>query len=305
MGWLSRLFGSEPAASAPAGASSMHPAVPAPAGAAQAQPPEPTQAADRPPFLCWLFELPVAEQAFSAPERQALAQLDALLRQPTLPPELLPRAASVVPQLIGMLRQESLPVAAMAERIGRDPAIAAEVLRLAGSAHFRAQGPVQDLPQAIQRLGTEGLQMAISRVLLRPMYQAGPGSVTAAIAPRLWEHADTLSRHSSTAARSSGLSGFDGYLAGLLYDSGWTVLFHALQRAGQAQLRRFSAEAALAFEARAHQLFGRVALGWAITPAFTAFAADACRTPLERSSDPMAVALRAAQAPCMDELKLI
>jgi HD-like signal output (HDOD) protein len=291
MGWLSRLFGSQPPAGRTlAGAGS--PAAPAAA----------TTAAERPPLLCWLFDAPPPAPGLAAHERRALDLIDQLLAQPALPAELLPRAANTVPQLIAMLRQDDLPIPALAERIAKDPIIAAEVLRLAGSAFFRGQGPVQDLTQAVHRLGVEGLQMAISRVVLRPMYQARPGTLTAQVAPRLWEHADVLSRHCALAARDVGGSGFDGYLIGLLHDTGWTVLFHALQRAGQTDLRHFSIDAAAAFEARAHPLFGRAAESWNITPAFSAFAADARRTPLERSSDPMAGALRAAQEPCLAEL---
>lgn len=302
MSWLSRLLGGQPAAKAavrPAAVAGPGDAPPKLAGAKIATD---AAAAEGPPFLCWLFGTPLAEPGLTPQEQQALTQIDQVLAQPALPPELLPRAASVVPQLIAMLRQHDLPVAALSERIAKDPIVAAEVLRMAGSAYYSRMGPVQDLAQAIQRLGVEGLQMAISRVVLRPMYQASPGTLTASVAPRLWEHADALSRHCAGGARQAGLSPFDGYLAGLLLDTGWTVLFHALQRGGQTDLTRFSAEAAAAFQQRAHRLFGRVAETWQITPAFSAFAADAARVPLGQSHDPMATTLRTAQSLCMLEL---
>ena len=147
----------------------------------------------------------------------------------------------MVPQLIALLRQDDLPIPALAERIGKDPTVAAEVLRMAGSAFFVSQGPVQARPQAIQRLGVEGLQMAISRVVLRPMYLARPGSLTAEVAPRLWEHADVLSRHCADRARAAGLSSFDGYLAGLLHDTGWTVLCSTRCSARASHVRASSA----------------------------------------------------------------
>jgi hypothetical protein len=176
------------------------------------------------------------------------------------------------------------------------------VLRQAGGAFFAHLGPVADLPQAIHRLGTEGLQMAIARVVLRPLYQAQPGSLPALAAPRLWAHADVLSRLAAEAARAAGLSAFDGYLAGLLHDTGWTVMFHALQRSGVSGLGPLSADGVQAFEGQAHRLFGRAAEGWQITPAFTALAADAQRVPLAASPLELAAALRAVQGPCMAEL---
>jgi len=298
MGWLSRLFGGQPQAGPGAGAP-----VPAPAAPTLADPPAaPPVAALGTPLLCWLLDAPPPQPGLTSVERQALDAIDQVLALPALPAELLPRAANVVPQLLALLRQQDLPVPALAERIGREPVLAAEVLRQAGGAFFAHLGPVSDLQQAIQRLGTEGLQMAIARVVLRPLYQARPGTLPAVTAPRLWEHADALSRHASEAARAAGASAFDGYLAGLLHDTGWTVLFHALQRAGLNHLGPISHEGIEALDARAHLLFGRAAVSWHITPAFSAFAADAQRVALDRSQHPLAIALRAAQRPCMAEL---
>lgn len=304
MGWLSKLFGSQPAAPAPGAA---RPAAAAPSAAPPS--PAPSPAAAEPaaapglPLLCWLLDAAAPEQpTLTDVERQALQALDRVLAQPVLPPELLPRAANVVPQLIAMLRQDDLPVPVLAERIGKDPALAAEVLRMAGSSFYAQAGPVQDLAQAIQRLGVEGLQMAISRVVLRPLYQAREGSLTAQAAPRLWTHADALSRHAAEIARKAGLSAFDGYLAGLLHDGGWTVLFHALQRANVGSLAPLSIEGTQAIEQRAHHLFGRAAAGWGITPAFTAFATEAQTVPLQAAAQPLAVVLHAAQGPCRAEL---
>ena len=301
MGWLSRWFGGQPPPAPPAVAgATSNPARPAqPAAAADA--PAPAEVAA--PFLPWLFDTRDPQQpGITDIERQALQAIDRVLAQPALPLELLPRAANVVPQLIAMLRQDDLPVHVLAERIGKDPALAAEVLRMAGTSFYSQAGPVQDLPQAIQRLGVEGLQMAISRVVLRPLYQARSGSLTAVVAPRLWSHADVLSRHSAQAARGAGQSAFDGYLVGLLHDTGWTVLFHALQRAGLSSLGACSVEGAAGLEQRAHRLFGLAAGSWRITPSFTAFAVDAQRTDLAVSSDPLSAVLRAAQGPCMVEL---
>jgi hypothetical protein len=296
MGWLSKLFGGQPAAAG----SGARPATEVPLAAALPDP-LPT-AADRPPFLCWLLHSTAPLPAVTAAERQALEIIDRVLAQPSLPAELLPRSANVVPQLIAMLRQDDLPLPALIDRIGKDPVLMAEVLRQAGSARFSHLGAVQDLGQAIQRLGTEGLQMAIARVLLRPMYQSRADSMLGQVAPRLWDHADALSRHCAQAARDQGASGFDGYLVGLLHGSGWTVLFHGLQRGGVSSLGPFSLACQPLFEARAHALFGRAAESWQITPAFTAFAADARRVPLPDSQDPLAQALRAALGPCLDEL---
>lgn len=292
MSWLSRLFSRQPAQQA-----GPRPAAAAVSTATAPQAPGDDTLPLQPQALVpWLLsvqdELPAALQPGEA---QALAVLDEILAQPKLPPGLLPRAAAVVPQLIAMLRQEDLPIPALAQRIGKDPAIAAEVLRLATSSYYQAQGPVNDLAQAIMRLGNAGLQSAIARVVLRPLYSAQAGKLSTRVAGRLWDHSDALSGHVAVAAQQAGLGAFDGFLAGLLHDSGWTVLFHALDRAGQDLAPVPSAEAVAQLDLRAHRLFGLAAGQWDITPGFAALAADARRVPLATSTLPLAQALRASQ----------
>lgn len=305
-GWLPKWFGRRTAPGLRPGAAGPEPAAPAAAQGIASPSAAATDAsftaASRPPLLCWLLDVAAPGSGLAAAELQAVETVDRVLKLPTLPPELAPRSASLVPQLLALLRQDDLPVPALAERIGKEAVLAAEVLRQAGGAHFAHLGPVHNLPQAIQRLGFEGLQMAIARVLMRPLYQSRPGTLMSVAAPRLWDHADTLARHTADPARQAGQSGFDGYLAGLLHDTGWTVLFHALQRSGIPVPGLFSLEGSLALEERAHTLFGRAAAAWPITPGFAALAADAAGVPLASSQNPLARLLRQAQPGCMDEL---
>jgi hypothetical protein len=309
MGWLSNLLGRQSAPKQPAPpAGAVPPGPPGKGGAAQV----PSQkegegGASAPPvapLLCWLFAAPTPEpQTQPLPaEREAIDLVDRVLKLETLPPELLPRSANVVPRLIALLRQEAASVQDLVDRISQDPALVIEVMRQAGSARYGHLGPAPDLPQAIRRLGSQGLEMAIARVLLRPLYQSQAGSLVAVAAPKLWLHADTLARHGTDHANQAGAAGFDGYLAGLLHDVGWTVLFHALQRGGVSRLDQFSEGGIHALTLRAHRLFGRAAAPWQITPAFTAFSVDALRVPLTDSADPLARALLAAEEPSMVEL---
>lgn len=309
MGWLSNLLGRQSAPLQPAAAATGRSPV---ASAGDATAPHAgeslqvgaAEGAGAPAvhLLCWVFSTPLPEAQPVPAETQAIELVDRVLRQETLPPELLPRSANVVPRLIALLRQDGASVQALVERISQDPALVVEVMRQAGSARFGHLGPAPDLAQAIQRLGSQGLEMAIARVLLRPLYQSQTGSLVATAAPRLWLHADTLARHGAEQAEPLGASRFDGYLAGLLSDIGWTILFHALQRGGLTSLTRFSHDGLASLTLRAHRLFGRAAAAWQITPAFTAFANDALRVPLTDSVNPLALVLQAAQGPCMAEL---
>ena len=291
MGWLARLFSSRrsPSPAVPLARSSA-PAAPAPA-------PEPSAAAvDEPaPLLPWLLDCGAPEDAALSPaERQALDVLDKMLAQPALPDDLLPRAAALIPQLLAMLRQTALPVQALAQRVSKDVVLAAEVLRLASSPYYRARGPVGDLAQAIALIGEAGLQTVIARVVLKPMYDSLPGTLSARAAHRLWDHAEALARQMTALAAAAGQPAFDAYLAGLLYDSGWNVALRLLDRAAVGLRLPPSKPFANACAERAHRLFGQAAQRWTITPAFTAFGADARAHSLAASPHPLGALLRQA-----------
>lgn len=258
--------------------------------------PATTAAADAVAFLPWLLQGPPLQPGpLSAAEQRALQALDKVLALPVLPDDLLPRAAALIPQLLAMLRQSDLPVPALAQRVSKDVVLAAEVLRLASSPYYRAQATVTDLQQAIALIGVQGLQTVIARVVLKPLFDAAPGPLSANAGPRLWEYAEALAAHTAEHASAAGAQPFDGYLAGLLHGSGWTIALRALDRARLLLPAPCSEPFALAATDRAHRLFGQAAQRWSITPAFSAFAADARQCALAASTDPLAAALRAAQ----------
>jgi HD-like signal output (HDOD) protein len=186
-------------------------------------------------------------------------------------------------------------VQALAQRVAKDVQLTAEVMRLAGSPFYRAQGAVTDLGQAITLIGVSGLNTVIARVVLKPIYEGAPGPLSARAAPRLWEHADVLASHTSAQAAQAGASAFDGALAGLLHGCGTAVALRLIDRSGAALSMPPSAAFAAAVGERAHRLFGLAAQRWNITPAFSALAADARGVPLAASADALATALRRAQ----------
>ena len=292
MKWLARWFSPKqppPATSVPAPRVAAAPAVPPAAAPAAEEPGVP------PDFLPWLLGCGALTDApVSADERAALTAVDKVLALPALPDELLPRAASVIPQLLAMLRQTSLPVGALTQQVQKDVVLTAEVLRLASSPFYRASSEVTDLGKAIQMIGEAGLQTVVARVVLKPIYDAAPGPLSALAGSRLWDHSERLAACAAEAAREAGLAPFDGYIAGLLHDAGWTIALRVIDRAGVAVSLPASALFADKLERRAHRLFAQAAARWNITPLFAAFAADARSQPLAQSEHPLAQALRQA-----------
>jgi HD-like signal output (HDOD) protein len=302
VGWLSRIWSSLGSTAQTAATTPAMPVTspPAPALPADAEPAQTTQSHALFPWL--LACAPATDSAISPAEQHALDALDKTLALPELPDNLLPRAAALIPQLIALVRQTSLPAGAIAELISRDPVLSAELMRLASSPYYRVQREVNDLEEAILLIGLQGLQTVIARVVLKPIYQAAPGPLSARMAPRMWEHSEALARHTAILAAPAGEPVFDAYLAGLLHDTGWTVALCVLDRSALPFAMPPSIAFAEQMTERAHRLFGLAAKRWEITPGFVALAEDARNNGLAANTHPLTSVLQLAQQRSMDEL---
>lgn len=272
----------------------------APARPARPAPPPPDTC---PPLLAWLLDGPPdAEVAISrGAEAGAIEQLDALVGGGELPPGLLSRAPAVIPQLLRLLRQDDASVVAMAQRISADPMLTAEVLRRSRSAFYRTDTAVTSIEHAIAMLGRNGLQMAIASVVLKPLFDAPSGSLSRRAAARLWEHSTAKARHCAALATAGGQDSFEGYLAGLLHNTGWTVLLRALDGC-DGVAPPFDAAFARRLGRRADRLFAKAVGVWHITPALTALCEEMLRTRPAEPPSPLASALLRADRAATGEL---
>lgn len=308
-GWLSPRRrplppAAEAAATDPGGAAASAPetvaAVSAP-GPASATPPV---GADAPPpsTLSWLLDGPQPRQAAPEPhERLLLEGLDRQLAAGRLPPDLLPRAAAVVPQLLALMRQESPSRTAMVQQVLKDMVLTAEVLRVARSPFYGAQ-PVETIEGALDRIGTSGLHSAMARVLLKPVFRSQGDGLTARAAPRLWQRAELKSMLCAELVAQSGGDRFEGFLAGLLHDTGWLALLRLIDRAQLHPELPLSRALDAALDRRKDRLFGRLVAEWDLSPALTVLAQRMQDAPMDRLALPLAEALRAADLASAGEL---
>lgn len=249
------------------------------------------------PFVEWLQDsAPSRETPIGPRELRALRHLDTLLADPQTPADLLPRTPAVVPQLLSLLRQDDLPLAAVTERITKDVQLTAEVLRLANTAHYRqrASHAVADLSQAVAKLGADGVQRAIARVVLKPLYEGQGGRLSARAAPRLWEHGERKAVLCASLAAQRGLEPFEGYLAGLMHNAGWSIAWRAFDRMDGGVSTPFSQAFVQQLVLRKDKLFGRAAAGWQISASLTALGEDILAQGLEPARSPLAAALALA-----------
>jgi HD-like signal output (HDOD) protein len=290
--WIGRLFGGDD--------------KPRPAGTAHASPNEapddatdeaPNQAAaDQPDLAFWHWlssGLTAAQPASPAPPAPhialVLAELKRLGRDPAAGAELVPRMPDIIPQLLRSLRDEGVSSAELARQVGRDPALAGEVIREANSPFYRQSAPARSIDAALLVLGQNGLRMLLARAAFRPIVGMQGGVHAKVAAPRAWSHTERCALAASLLAPSLQADPFEAYLAGLMHDLGLIVALRLFDRVADAPALPQDAPSAVQLLAAARELSGRIALYWDLPPPVAAAILsagslpDALATPLSRT----------------------
>lgn len=152
--------------------------------------------------------------------------LDGLIDQaPNLPP-----APRILPELLAALNEDDVDTARVEHLITFDPVLTAQVLRRCHSAHFGFAKPVQDLQEAVLRLGFSEIYQIVASVIGEPMLAAQqPGYGLAQ--GELWKHCAVAAVAARVAARELGGDESMVFTAALLHDIGKLVLSTALEGA--------------------------------------------------------------------------
>jgi hypothetical protein len=95
-------------------------------------------------------------------------------------------------------------------------------------------------------------------------------------------------------ATLAGLDPFEGYLAGLMHDVGWTAALRAIDRSGSKPAMPFSRAFVDAFDARREMFFALLTMHWQLSDALTALAAAMLEVGLAGVDSPLGLALFAA-----------
>ena len=256
-------------------------------------------------FFCWMVGLPSAPvdgAASSADIATLMERLDQITASESLRAGLLPRTPHVVPQLMKTLRDEHYSSADVASRISKDATLTAEVVRSATSAFQRGsdnddEGEI-DLAGAVAMIGTQGLRRAIANVVLRPIFDARGDTLSARAAVQIWKDADKKARLCAALASQHGLDPFDGYLAGLLHNSGWTAALRAIDGfqdmiVGVPDLAR--ADVVPQLLRRRDALFGAFVATWQLSPALDEVAAEVGSRGIDGVQSRLGLALRDAE----------
>jgi len=163
-----------------------------------------------------------------------LAELKTFAEVPLLPP--------VAREVMTLTNNPSLPVNRVVQVLGRDPVLAAQLLKAANSPLYGGNRRIAGLSEALLRIGTRGLRQLLltvsaNRVL---MVRARPE-----LTSRLQLRASAVASASSHIARIYGTDADAAFMAGLLHDIGWAVIYGMAARSSSALPAEFSDSARL------------------------------------------------------------
>lgn len=189
------------------------------------------------PALHWTVRLaalalPLEPAGADADSTRLMSDVEAALLQLVHERVRLPRRPQLLPQLLGMLNDERASGRQIAEVIGRDPALAANLLRLANSPMYRVQSTmVESLDRAVALVGTDGLRQLVAVALMQPVMRL-EGGATGVLPERVWEHTELAA---GIAARNASGRGRDAVFAaqmlGLMQGLGAIMVVQALRDA--------------------------------------------------------------------------
>jgi HD-like signal output (HDOD) protein len=177
-----------------------------------------------------------------------------------------PRVPEIIPQLLRSLRDEGITGAELARQVGKDPSLAAEVIREANSPFYRQGTQVRTIDAALLVLGQNGLRMLLARAAFRPIIGMQGGIHARVAAPRVWSHTERSALAASLLAPGLQADPFEAYLAGLMHDLGLIVALRLFDRVAEAGALPQDAPTAARLLAAARELSGRIALYWELPP---------------------------------------
>jgi HD-like signal output (HDOD) protein len=237
------------------------PAAPAPV----AEPP------DAPLADAWhtLQEIAFGERplARSAPPEHAklVNTVLAALEGATSHSQFLPRRPSIVPELMRAMNQRNSSQREIAKIISHDPAIVADLLKIANSPFYRLSPvPIESVDRAVAILGDEGIRGLIGAAIMQPMFRT-PAGAFARFPHIVWDHAYLSGRAAeSIAALMENEDPFAAQLLALLLGIGRIVVFRvaADQYKRQPSLKPNAAAIAFMIDKQAAPIARRVATSW-------------------------------------------
>src|SRR6266487_3800432 len=137
----------------------------------------------------------------------------------------LPPAPQVLPQLLNALADAKTDVSRVVDLIAFDPALTAKLLQTCNSAFFGKSTPVNDVAEAVKRLGFRTVYRVVAAVRGAHCFRQSEG--TSLNAGELWRHCVTVAFAAQFVAEDIGAESGLLFTAGMLHDLGKLILAQA------------------------------------------------------------------------------
>lgn len=160
----------------------------------------------------------------------------------------LPTMPEVAGRLIRSFDDERVTLGSMAELIGKDPTLAARVLRLANSARYSPSHTISKLTDAAAALGMETLRNLALAACISGAFPSVPGLDRL----RFWRHSMSTAVYARLLSKALHLDAETVYLAGLMLRSGQLLMAMA-EPAQVADVEAHAAEPGSRFSLEMHR----------------------------------------------------
>lgn len=160
-------------------------------------------------------------------EQKALENVRAILNDPAKLSSHIPPLPVILMQLLELVRDPNADFDKMSTLIEQDPALAAQVLKVANSPLYGSGVEIKNLPAAIGRLGVPGVASIASTIMMekirppKPIYYKMFGR-------QIWVHSLQCAFLCKGFAKSEGDDEFSGHFLGLIHDVGKIIIFNCL-----------------------------------------------------------------------------
>ena len=184
-------------------------------------------------------------------------------------PEYIPRRPSLLPKLLATINDTEASFTEIARIIAQDPALTANLLRIANSPLYRVSSlPVESIERAVTLVGVRGIRSIVAIALLQPVMSSGSG-LYGRFPELVWEH--TLYSALAAETHATQLERAEPFLAqlcGLLYGLSAIVVFRIVrdQFAAHPHLHGDPASYARLLETWVAPTAGRIAVSWELSP---------------------------------------
>lgn len=209
----------------------------------------------------------------------------------------MPRRPYLLPKLMRAINDPDVSLEQIARIVSEDPALSANLLRIANSPFYRIQEkPVESLMRAATLLGLDGLRPVIAAALVQPVMQTGDGPL-GRLPGVIWEHTELAADVASGMIRGGRgqEDAFAAQMVGLLHGMGAIMVAQVLRDnyALHPHLAPDPRTVARVLDEQAAPMAHRIAVSWELSERI-GIALEAQRSDA-MPADPLGRALRAGR----------